>query len=249
MKSIQVIATTPEGTRAAIEAAVPLAKGCGASLVVMVPEVIPYRLPADATPIAAEVAVEQYQRSIEALGGHGHVRVYMCPTVDDLIAHAIEREAMVVVGGASGRWRMSPEERFANRLSRAGHRVIFAATGCASSSRRIPFPAAAAFVVILACAAASRAQTPNEPQPVQYGGFVDVAALYSNTSPENDLFRNRGTTPRVNELNLNMTAAYVRKSASESSRLGFEATAQAGEDSRIFGFSAAAPNMGGSDVL
>ena len=144
MKSIQVIATTPDGTRAAIETAVPLAKGCGALLVVIVPNVVPYPSAADAIGDAAEVAAERYRRSIEDLGGRARVRVYLCPTLDDLIAHAIERDATVIVGGPTGRWRMSPEERFANRLSRDGHRVIFAATGC-RSGRRIPFPSAAAF--------------------------------------------------------------------------------------------------------
>jgi len=145
MESIQVIATTFEGTRAAIETAVPLAKGCGASLVVIVPNVTPYPLPADGTVDATERAVDQYQRWLEELGGEGHVRIFLVPTVEDLIARAITRDATVVVGGASGRWRMSPEERFANRLGRAGYHVVFAATGRAASSRRIPFPAAASF--------------------------------------------------------------------------------------------------------
>ena len=46
-----------------------------------------------------------------------------------------------------------------------------------------------------------------------------------------------------------MAGAYIRKHASEQSRWGFEITAQAGQDSRIFGFSATAPNLSGSDAL
>src|SRR5262245_10866311 len=83
----------------------------------------------------------------------------------------------------------------------------------------------------------------------QYGGFADVAFLNSLNDPANHLFRYRGTTPRVDEWDLNMVAAYLKKPPSDHSRLGLEVTGQAGEDSKIFGFSATAPNIGGADVL
>jgi hypothetical protein len=63
------------------------------------------------------------------------------------------------------------------------------------------------------------------------------------------LFRNRGTTPRVDKWDLNMTGAYLKKAPSESSRAGVELTVQQGRDSEIFGFSATAPNIGGADWL
>lgn len=46
-----------------------------------------------------------------------------------------------------------------------------------------------------------------------------------------------------------MTGAYLRKTASESSRWGLEVTAQTGQDSKVFGFSATAPNIAGADWL
>jgi hypothetical protein len=87
-------------------------------------------------------------------------------------------------------------------------------------------------------------------QPLwQYGGFVDVGYLDSFNDPANHLFRNRGTTPRVDEWDVNMADAFLKRAASEHSRLGVEFTAQAGQDSKIFGFSATAPNIGGADFL
>ncbi len=83
----------------------------------------------------------------------------------------------------------------------------------------------------------------------QYGGFLDAAYLWDFNDPANHLFRSRGTAYKVNEPILNMTAAYIRKLANESSRWGFEVTAQAGQDTRIFGFSATAPNLPGSTGL
>lgn len=82
-----------------------------------------------------------------------------------------------------------------------------------------------------------------------YGAFVDVAYLDSSNDPSNHLFRGRGTTPRVDEWDLNMIAAYVKKQVSEHSRFGLELTAQTGQDSKIFGFSSTAPNIDGADFL
>lgn len=82
-----------------------------------------------------------------------------------------------------------------------------------------------------------------------YGGFADLGYLLDFNHPSNHLFRNRGTTPRVDELDLNMAAVYLTKEASEKSRWGMELEAQAGEDSKIFGFSATAPNLAGANWL
>src|SRR5258705_10226300 len=89
----------------------------------------------------------------------------------------------------------------------------------------------------LVSAQGTDASSPSGPVPTitwQYGGFVDLGRLFSSTSPSNRLFRNRGTTPRVDEWDLNMTGAYLRKAPSESSRTGVELTVQEGRDSEIF---------------
>lgn len=110
--------------------------------------------------------------------------------------------------------------------------------------------------LIVATARPADAQTPdsssqNQPPSIawQYGAFIDVGRLFSSTSPSNHLFRNRGTTPRLDKWDLNMTGAYLKKLPSESSRAGVELTVQEGHDSEIFGFSATAPNIGGAGRL
>ncbi len=82
-----------------------------------------------------------------------------------------------------------------------------------------------------------------------YGAFVDLDYALDFNYPSNHLFRNRGTTPRVNELNLNMAGIYLRKDVSPEARWGMELTVQAGEDSKAFGFSATAPNVPGANRL
>ncbi|MEO6202433.1 MAG: outer membrane beta-barrel protein [Nitrospirales bacterium] len=88
-----------------------------------------------------------------------------------------------------------------------------------------------------------------EPPQWHYGGFLDLGYSLDFNSPDKHLFRNRGTTPRVNELDLNMGGAYIRKSPSEQSRWGAELLGQGGQDSKAFGFGTNLPHVQGSDVL
>jgi hypothetical protein len=89
------------------------------------------------------------------------------------------------------------------------------------------------------------------PAPIewQYGGFVDVAYLRDFNHPSNHLFRSRGTAWHVDEWDLNMGGAYVKKKALEHSRWGAELLVQGGKDADVFGFSATAPNIAGADSL
>jgi hypothetical protein len=247
--TIRVFATTVEGTRAALATAVPLSKGSAAKLVLIVPRIVPYPLELDAPCESTTFLVKQYTAAIERLGGRATIDVCMCRRLDDVVSRIVAAQSTVVVGGRVGRWLTSPEERFANRLSQHGVPVVFAASGRATRPRRSAPATAATLAALVLMARTTFAQAPT-PEPLfAYGGFVDVGALISTASPANHLFRNRGTTPRVDELDVNMATAYVRRPPSEQSRLGFEATAQTGEDTKLFGFSATAPNIGGADAL
>jgi hypothetical protein len=82
-----------------------------------------------------------------------------------------------------------------------------------------------------------------------YGGFIDLGYLLDFNHPANHLFRGRSTTFEVDEPQINMSALYLRKQASEKSRWGTELTVQAGRDTDTFGFSPAAPNLPGSEGL
>jgi hypothetical protein len=97
--------------------------------------------------------------------------------------------------------------------------------------------------------AAGMAVAQSTPIAWHYGGFIDFAYLYDSNQPSNHLFRDRGTTPVVDQPNINMADVYVKKDASEQSRWGMEFTLQAGKDSEAFGFSATAPNLAGSKWL
>jgi hypothetical protein len=82
-----------------------------------------------------------------------------------------------------------------------------------------------------------------------YGGFIDVGYSLDFNFPENHLFRDRSTTPRVNELDLNMAGMYVRKDATEQSRWGMELMGHGGQDALNFAFGTNLPKVEGSDAL
>jgi len=102
-------------------------------------------------------------------------------------------------------------------------------------------------------ASGSPAESPADPAPPgkplwHYGGFIDLGYSLDFNFPANHFFRDRSTTPKVNELNLNMLGGYVRKDATESSRWGTELLVQTGEDSKAFGFAVGLPKVSDSDV-
>jgi len=108
-----------------------------------------------------------------------------------------------------------------------------------------------ALLVMLAPRA--NAQNADAPAPTtsewQFGGTLDGAYIKDFNNPANGFFRSRGTAYKVDDPILNMAMAYVRKAPTETSRWGMEFTAQSGQDTRVFGFSATAPNLPGSQGL
>lgn len=122
---VHTIATCFEGTRAALVAAIPLARGSCARLIVLVPVVVPYPLPVDGPADSTAFAAERYRDLVHELDGEAQVCVCLCRDPDDVIRRMLPSHATVVVGGAAGTWRASREERLARRLTHLGHRAIF----------------------------------------------------------------------------------------------------------------------------
>src|SRR5207237_5654213 len=106
---VHVIATTFDGTRAAVAAAIPLAKGSGARLVVLVPRVVSYATELESPIDGTVFFAKRYEAIVHELGGAADVQICLCRTVDDVIATVARARSRVVVGGPAGRWLTSPE--------------------------------------------------------------------------------------------------------------------------------------------
>jgi hypothetical protein len=245
--TLYVIATRFEGTRPALETAIPLARGSRARLVLLVPQIVPYPLPVDGPAEATAFVEKRYRGLVREMDGEAAIKILLCRTLNDLLP-VIPPAATVVVGGASGSLLPSRDERLTRRLAHLGHRVIFTPTTflvlvlCFLSLLAAPAPVAAQTTD----GAGAPAESPIQ---WQYGGFVDVGYLHDFNDPSNHLFRSRGTAFHVNEWDLNMAGAYLKKKATEQSRWGTEVLVQGGKDEEVFGFSATAPNLAGAEVL
>lgn len=134
---VHVIATGIEGTRAALTAGVPLARGARARLVVLVPQVVPYPIPVDDPVDGTAFTERRYRDLLREANGEGEVTVCLCRTPGDVL-QAIPPASTVVVGGSSGGVLASREERLSHQLTRLGHHTVFAATG--ARHRRSPPP-------------------------------------------------------------------------------------------------------------
>jgi hypothetical protein len=158
MATVHVIATTFEGTREALRAAIPLASGSGAALTLVVPQIVPYSTDIDAPLPSTAFLVKRYQQIIESLHGVATIDVCHCRSLDQIFAKLATADATIVVGGPAGRWITSPEERFAGRLAGLGYRVMFVAAGANPTQRRVAPVAAMAAIAFLALTGTARAE-------------------------------------------------------------------------------------------
>ena len=141
---VYVLATTVDGTRAALTAAVPLARGSRARLVVLVPQIVPYPLAVDGPTDATVFTERRYRDLVHEADGEADVKVYLCRTPNDIL-HTIPPASTVVVGGASGAVLLSREERLSRQLTRLGYHTVFA-----SNTRGSLVAYAAALLMMLA---------------------------------------------------------------------------------------------------
>ena len=117
MSSVHVLATTPEGTRAALRAARPLVSED--AVVVVIPST-----QAEAVQ-RGEAMVRQCRSIANELEQPIHVRICICRTVASA-AEIVPPGATLVIGGATRRWWPTREERVAARVRRTGRDVVFA---------------------------------------------------------------------------------------------------------------------------
>ena len=125
-RTIHVLATTPDATRAAIAAAVPLARGAGARLLVLVPHAFPSAIDLAQPPDSTELVVGAYRELVTELGGDGAVRLCLCSRPED-VSRLLPEHATIVVGGMPPRWLPTSETRLARRLAARGHHGLMVA--------------------------------------------------------------------------------------------------------------------------
>src|SRR5262245_42297238 len=135
--NVRVVATTFEGTRAALLTAIPLARGLETAVVVVVPQMVSCAEELDDLTPSVELIARRYREIARLSGAEAEVDVVTSLGLDDLLMRLCAEGGTIVVGGPVGRWLTSPEERFANRLALAGCHVLFVASGPNTTQRRV----------------------------------------------------------------------------------------------------------------
>ena len=104
-----VVFTTPEGTIAALRTAGRLARGLGAQLLLVVPQVVSTCFPVDQPPVAIQF-LEQRQIGLVAASGVDadeiRVEIYLCRNRIECLRAVLKSPCLVVIGGKR-RWWLS----------------------------------------------------------------------------------------------------------------------------------------------
>jgi hypothetical protein len=124
---LQVIATTAEGTRAALVEARRLASRTE-PIVLLVPHVTTLATLRQGPDHNARL-VEGYRALASATGVEAIVRLCHCVSYRDVVRWMLDRPSLIVIGGRR-RWLWpTTAQRMVRAVQRAGHRVVFADVG------------------------------------------------------------------------------------------------------------------------
>jgi hypothetical protein len=122
--NIAVVFTAVESTLAALKHAGVLASNLGACISLLVPQVVPYPLPLNNSPVSPSFN----ERRFRVIAGQSRVEtrvaVYLCRDRMEILKAVLKPHSLVVVGGRRT-WLPTSEKRLAAGLRRAGHEVIF----------------------------------------------------------------------------------------------------------------------------
>ena len=123
--TIHVIATTIDGTRAALTEASRLARGLGVRVVLLVPHTVPYGESLEDPSRQPVHSADCFRALADECSGDVSMYVVVCrPDAADL-AGLLPSDAMLLVGGEVRRFWPTREERVAQTLAAKGHRVLF----------------------------------------------------------------------------------------------------------------------------
>ena len=128
--AVHVLATSADGTRAALMAAGAHARDLEARIVLLVPNVVPYAQALDHPADSVGFVADRFRTLAVELDVEVTIRVCLCRPEHASLAPLLPRDAVILVGGRTRRWWSTREQRLADALRRTGRRVLFVRTDC-----------------------------------------------------------------------------------------------------------------------
>jgi hypothetical protein len=121
-----VIATTDEGTRAALSEARHIARRLNVVRPVLIIPRIGSPPPSLDARAADEAVVDDYRQMAQQAGLDVTLRLCASRTYGEALRWMLPRRSIVVIGGRSRWWWPTREQRIADHLKSAGHETVFA---------------------------------------------------------------------------------------------------------------------------
>jgi hypothetical protein len=125
--NISVVFTSVGSTLAALREAGNLASRLGASIMLVVPQVVPYPLPLETPPVLVEFNENRFRVIANESSVETSVQIYLCRDPFKTLTSVLQTYSIVVLGGRK-RWWPTKVELLARRLRRAGYEVLFKET-------------------------------------------------------------------------------------------------------------------------
>ena len=128
--AVYVLATSADGTRAALMAAGAHARDLEARIVLLVPHVVPYAQALEHPADSVGFVADRFRTLAVELDVEVTIQVCLCRPEHAALAPLIPQDAVILVGGRTRRWWSTREQRLAGTLTRTGRRVLFVQTDC-----------------------------------------------------------------------------------------------------------------------
>jgi len=122
---VYVVATTDEGTLAALNAARTLSSGLASTITLVVPHIVPYPQALDHPLVPVSFSIARFAKFSAEIDTELALRIYVCRPGDGRFDAIFPMDGVVLVGGTRGRLRRTREQRLVDRLEARGRRALF----------------------------------------------------------------------------------------------------------------------------
>jgi hypothetical protein len=130
---VNVLATTHDGTRCALDVAKRLFGGLDAQVVLLLPRLASRSGGFDPASQERNTLVDEHRALAADVGVHVKVLFCVCHQYDDIVHQMLGRSSLLIVGGKTRTWWPTREERLVSRLAAEGYPVVFAQVGAANA--------------------------------------------------------------------------------------------------------------------
>ena len=119
-----VVATTDEGTLAALNAARSFSSGLSSTITLVVPHIVPYPQALDQPLVPVSFSIARFAKLSADIDAELSLRICVCRPGDFRFDAILPMDAVVLVGGTRGRLRRTREQRLVDRLTARGRRAL-----------------------------------------------------------------------------------------------------------------------------